>query len=109
MHRLPRLLSNQELAMAKPQAKVHVPAAERLREVEDKWLGETAPRTPDGKVERGHGSFYQRMSPERRRHHAALEAAAASEAKVAVALAALAAAELNLAEDRDRIAATWVP
>lgn len=71
--------------------------AQELRQVEDNWLGKDAPRTPDGRVERGHGSLWVQMTPERRKYHAAIEAAIAAETKVAAAAAAHAAAEAELA------------
>lgn len=50
-------------------------AAAALRAFEDEKLGPDTPRY-DGKVERGHGSHYRRMSDEDRAKHAELEAAA---------------------------------
>lgn len=50
-------------------------AAAALRAFEDEKLGPDTPRF-EGKVERGHGSHYRRMSGEDRARHAELEAAA---------------------------------
>ena len=50
-------------------------AAAALRAFEDEKLGPDTPRF-EGKVERGHGSHYRRMSDEDRAKHAELEAAA---------------------------------
>lgn len=70
-------------------------AAERLRQVEDAWFGEDTPRHY-GKVERGHGSFYQGLSAKQRAYHAALEAEAEAEAGVTAARTALQVAEAKL-------------
>jgi len=74
-------------------------AAERLREMEDEWLGEDT-RRHEGKIERGYGSRYQDMSKERRAHHTALENEAQAEAKVVAAEAALAVAKADLERTR---------
>lgn len=50
-------------------------AAAQLRAFEDEKLGPDAPRY-DGKVERGHGSLWGRMSAEDKAKHAELESAA---------------------------------
>lgn len=49
-----------------------VPAHEQLRAFEDRHFGKDVPRY-DGKVERGHGSRYQRLDASARAEHAALE------------------------------------
>jgi hypothetical protein len=83
-------------------------AAQRLRDFEDEHLGEDAPRF-GGKLEKGHGSLFQRMSPEQQKAHAAIEKSAETEQKVADARAALAVAEsehnaaLAAAEDASRL------
>lgn len=51
-----------------------VDAAAALRAFEDEKLGPDTPRF-EGKVERGHGSHYRRMSDEDRARHAELEQA----------------------------------
>jgi hypothetical protein len=62
----------------------------RLRAFEDSIVGKDAPRV-HGKVERGHGSLYQRnTSPEQKAHHAALEHLVESEDRMAKASAHLA-------------------
>lgn len=43
-----------------------------LRKFEDEHIGEDAPRQ-DGKIERGHGSLFQRLSDELKAMHGALE------------------------------------
>lgn len=70
-------------------------ATERLRQVEDEWFGEDTPRHY-GKVERGHGSFYQGLSVKQRAYHAALEVEAEAEAGVTAARTALQVAEAKL-------------
>lgn len=68
-----------ERRAAKQQAKdapaARLDPAAALRAFEDEKLGPDTPRY-DGKVERGHGSHYRRMSDEDRARHAELEAAA---------------------------------
>lgn len=78
-----------------------------LRQVEDQWLGHDAPRTADGKVERGHGSLLTRLTPARRRHHEALEKAVAAGAKHSQAAAVLAAAKAELDVAAKHVAQTW--
>ena len=68
-------------------------AAARLRAFEDEHLGKDAVRLAGDRVERGSGSLYQRMTPEQRKAHAALEKTAETEQKLADARAALAIAE----------------
>jgi hypothetical protein len=69
-----------------------VSSAERLRAFEDEHIGKDAVRI-DGKIERGSGSPFQKLSDELKRQYAALERLIAAEQKVADARAALAAAE----------------
>lgn len=47
-------------------------AAQRLREFEDEHLGPDAPRV-DGKIERGHGSLFSRMTDAHKARHTKLE------------------------------------
>lgn len=62
-------------ATDQPATEETVSAADLLRAFEDEKLGPDAPRW-DGKVERGHGSLWARMSDEDKARHAELEAAA---------------------------------
>lgn len=83
-------------------------AAQRLREFEDEHLGADAVRIR-GQVERGHGSLFQRLSPEHQKAHAAIEKTVATEQKLADAHAALLTAEaehnaaLAAADDASRL------
>lgn len=67
-------------------------AAQRLRSFEDEHLGEDAPRF-QGKLERGHGSLFQRLPPEKRKAHELIEKTAETEQKLNDARAAVAVAE----------------
>jgi hypothetical protein len=61
-------------------------AAQRLREFEDEHLGADAVRIR-GQVERGHGSLFQRLSPEHQKAYAAIEKTAEAEHNAALAAA----------------------
>jgi hypothetical protein len=75
------------------QAHADDPSAdERLRAFEDKVLGKDVPRV-DGKVERGHGSKYMRMTAEHKTAHAILERLCAAEHAVTAATRAMAQAK----------------
>lgn len=63
--------------MSAPAKKIS--AAEQLRAFEDEKMGKAVTRF-DGKVERGIGSLWSRMSDEDRVRHAMLEEAAEAEA-----------------------------
>jgi hypothetical protein len=67
-------------------------AAQRLRAFEDEHLGEDAPRI-NGAVERGVGSPFAAMTPQRLVHHAAIEKMVEAEKAVITANAALSAAQ----------------
>lgn len=67
-----------ETAMAEEPA-VEMTAAARLRAFEDDRLGADVTRY-EGRVERGHGSLFNRMSDEDKAAHAELEQAAEAEA-----------------------------
>jgi len=71
-----------------------LPAADRLRAFEDEYLGKDCVRI-SGRVERGSGSPYQRLSHELRRQHAALEHLIESEQRLADAHSALLQAEAD--------------
>lgn len=73
-------------------------AMARLRAFEDANLGEDAVRIHD-KIERGHGSPFAAMSPEKKAQYAALEKLVEAEQKLADATAVAAQAE------SDRVAA----
>jgi hypothetical protein len=87
----------------KPTAKPAAPpedktsAAARLRAFEDEVLGKDAVRI-DGKIERGVGSKFARLTDEQRRQYDALEALALAEQKVVDAKGALFQAEAEHAE-----------
>lgn len=81
-----------EPAAAETIIEEKTPAAERLRAFEDEHLGAEAPRI-EGKVERGHGSPFSRMSDEDKAKYDALEKLVAAEAKLTAAREALALAE----------------
>lgn len=69
-------------------------AAERLRLFEDEHLGKDTPRF-NGQVEKGHGSLFQRLSPEHRKAHAAIEKTVETEHKLNDARGKLAQAEAD--------------
>lgn len=69
-----------------------VTAAERLRAFEDKHLGEDTPRHA-GAIERGHGSPFTALHPDKQREYAALERLVEAEKKVEETASALAVAE----------------
>jgi hypothetical protein len=71
-------------------------AAERLAALEEKLFGDRAARV-NGKIERGHGSLFRRLSADEQRHYLALDAEVEAEAKVALARTALTLAENALA------------
>lgn len=68
-------------------------AAAQLRAYEDELFGPDAPRI-DGQIERGRGSFFERMTKEQHDHYAALEKLIESERRIAEA-------ESHLAEAKD--------
>lgn len=67
-------------------------SAQRLRAFEDEHLGPDTPRF-GGMVEKGHGSLFSRLPPEKQKAHALIEKTAETEAKVDAARANLAIAE----------------
>lgn len=82
-------------------------AHQRLRAFEDEHLGEDVPRI-SGKIERGHGSKYQRLSDDEKAEHAALERLMQAEKDMQDATAALEIAQQKhaaAAEHVDRAAA----
>lgn len=72
-------------------------AAQRMRAFEDEHLGAEAPRI-DGKIERGHGSLFSRLSPDQRARHAKIEHLAHAEDKVAQAAEKLSEAQVGHAQ-----------
>lgn len=72
-------------------------AEQRLRAFEDEHLGEDAPRHA-GQVEKGHGSLFQRLSPEHRKAHGLIEKTAETEHKLNEARGKLAQAEADHAQ-----------
>lgn len=68
-----------------------IPAAALLRSFEDEHLGEDAVRI-EGQIERGHGSKFKAMTPQKQAEHGALEQLVAAEKRVADAQTALASA-----------------
>lgn len=75
------------------------PAAQRIRAFEDEHLGPDVVRI-NGEVEKGHGSLFKTLSPDKHRVYAALQ-------RLHVAEAGLTAAESNLAvAQSDHAAAT---
>ena len=77
-------------------------AADRLRAFEDEHLGPDTPRH-DGKVERGVGSHYSRMSEDDLAMHQKLERQVDAEQKLAEARAALSAAEAAVREAESNV------
>lgn len=67
-------------------------AAQRLRAFEDEHLGPDAVRIND-RVERGSGSPFQALTPEKRKHYHAIEKTIDTEGRLADARAKLAQAE----------------
>ena len=91
--------------MPEPVVEPATDAAGRLRAFEDEVFGADTARI-DGKVERGIGSYYQRMSDAERAHHQALEALVAAEQRLADAHAALVAADAAHEAAEERVNAT---
>jgi hypothetical protein len=70
-----------------------ITAHQRLRAFEDEHIGEDAVRNKHGHIEKGFGSKFKDMSPERHAEYAALEKIVAAEDKVNAANAALSTAQ----------------
>lgn len=88
-------------AAAEPASESPVSAAERFAALEERLFAGRAARV-DGKIERGHGSLFRRLSEDDQRRYLALEAAVAAEAKVALARTALTLAQQALADAEAR-------
>lgn len=83
-------------------------AAQRLRTFEDEHLGADAVRIHGDRVERGSGSLFQRLPPEKRKAHGLIEKTVETERNLDHARSKLAIAEnehnaaLSAAEDASR-------
>jgi hypothetical protein len=80
----------------RPSIEEPKPGTVRLREFEDEHLGKEAVRL-NGRVERGSGSPYQALSPEKKLQYVALERLVVAEEKLADARAVVAKAEAECA------------
>lgn len=91
-------------AEAKEPARApEVPADDQLRAFEDKHFGKDVPRY-EGRVERGHGSRYQRLDASARAEHAALERLVDAEEHVQKALRELSHAQARHAAAKAAVA-----
>lgn len=90
---LESLAVREEAISADPfEASEPASAAQRLRDFEDEHLGADTPRFA-GKIERGHGSLFGRLTADKQKIHGAIEKTVTTEQKVSDARAALLAAE----------------
>jgi hypothetical protein len=76
-------------------------AAEQLAKLEDKLFGDRCGRV-DGKIERGSGSLFQRLSPEDKATYEALEAQVEAEVQLAAAQAQVSAAQAAVKAAQER-------
>jgi hypothetical protein len=76
-------------------------AAEQLAQLEDKLFGDRCGRV-DGKIERGSGSLFQRLSPEDKATYEALEAQVEAEVQLAAAQAQVSAAQVAVKAAQER-------
>jgi hypothetical protein len=83
---------------------VDVSAAAQLRQAEDEWLGKDVERV-NGQIERGHGSLYQKLTPQQKAYLAALEEQIKVEDLCATARSALAVAEEKTATAKKKVEA----